>query len=200
MRTRELLRSLQDNSISLDAVRGILEDSESKNLQNLRFSFQVTSIEKVDGKHKGLKARYREDYEITFLNATSSDDEHRMNAKFVLYFRPFRFDTAVYKLTGYGTICATFDVNYNYYFYVMQDYLYMYITRTLSSNKDFREHILGDGEFPEHLQELKPNSDTWEVFETRKYSGYPYHNESDEARVETFDQYSFLDEHRSSEK
>jgi hypothetical protein len=157
------LRSLQDNSISIDALQKIIGDLKNHQIRNLSFNCRVADLRDVTRAHNGHAP---DTVSISYVkNVELEDGLHKMDATLTVYFTR---RSEVYRLVAYGSISGEFDSGYMGYTFILQDYLYYFMTKTIENNRAMQE--FREIHFPDSLEELEAKTPNWNLFEQRAYS------------------------------
>ena len=158
--TAGLLRRVNSTmtTISIRAIKPIVEDSANYDLQNLKFEFKIMSLKecRYNQSEKNL-------VDLRFIEYESNDDHHRLNARMTVFFLRGKKN---YKMELFGSVSAIYTDERM--ISKMQEYLYWYMTKSLEENHEFME--FKEIRFPDSLSELYRKYPGWRTVNIMDFS------------------------------
>lgn len=161
--TARLLRRVNSTmtTISIRAIKPIVEDSANYDLQNLKFEFKIMSLKEL------RKDQYSQSdqnlVDLRFIEYESNDDHHRLYARMTVFFSRGKEQ---YKMELFGSVSAIYTDERM--IPKMQEYLYWYMTKSLEENHAFME--FKEIRFPDSLSELYRKYPGWRTVNIMDFS------------------------------
>jgi hypothetical protein len=187
MTRRAALQSLQGNLINLDAFIPVIKDYSSRSIRNMYFGMRVLDLKPTHS--VSIQRNFRDTVEICFINMEQQDEVHKIDAKMTIQFKK---GTVIYQILATGKITAEFDEAYDGYLHVLQNYLYIIMTRTIAENPEMKTFY--ELEFPETLEQLagerRPRHNIYDV-RTYSWEDSPVEEEGEELTIHEMDTTEF---------
>lgn len=163
MRVKALLSRLRTNTtISINAIKPIVEDVAKYNIRDLKLECKVMDLKDVTKtKHENAENNLVDLRFINYINDES--DYHILNARMTVLFMKGK---NTFRLELFGTISAKYENER--YIAKLQEYLYSYMTKSLEENKDFMK--FREIRFPDTLSSLYRNTPGWQSIQTMDFT------------------------------